>query len=467
MVEKSKKVAKKKKKTLLKRNKNMTVQEDVSVTGQQEIVENKKHLFSRNKKHSKQKKIKQEDISKTSQQKIVEEQSSNEKNTPLNQEQKETVQENVSKENQQEIDKEQSAKKKKHFFSRKKKEHKKRKPLTLKATYILCAIVLALSSLSVYYFSDDSKVKILACEGNYYYTDAQIYDLAKVSRSTRLWLVPSSLLESRISKEELIKKVSIQKSEGKMTIKVSEKFPLGYYIEDGQKYILTVDGDSILVEDAYKDNLIHLPLISGFDEEQLQQLCEALQEVKDDLTHDLIEKISEIIPFSSSYDANMIQFVMRDGNSVYSSLNNLSMIVRYSEVLTQLKGASACLVLDAEHLAVDKINCEDITTSRKELQEQKTACEADDDKEWDDETNTCQDIKKKEESEDSTDEDESSQEQSGELISSLQTVDDWEYDEFSGFYISQSAQYYWDPNSNTYYTYDESIGDFRALTNED
>ncbi len=351
----------------------------------------------------------------------------------------------------------------------KKKSHKKRKPLSLRATNSLCAIILALSTLFVYYFSNDSKVRVLACEGNYYYTDSQIYKMANITKETRLWLVPSSLMENQINRNDLINRVQVKKSDGKISITVNEKFAIGYYIEDGKSFILTIDGKSIEVQDEYKDNLIHLPLISGFKEKQRLEICERLKEKQDKLSHDTIEKISEIVPFVSSYDENMVEFIMRDGNSVFSSLESLPMLVKYTAVLTKLKGSSACLVLDSSHSAIDKINCEDITTQRKNLLELQTACEADGN-EWDSETNSCT-IKEKEESSDETKDEEASQEEehseTGELIEYLDTVTDWQEDENSGLLVSYTAGYYYNPYTGVYYTWDESIASFKEITKED
>lgn len=362
----------------------------------------------------------------------------------------------------------------------KKKSRNKKKPLTLRTTNALCAFILALSTLFVYYFSNDSKVRVLACEGNYYYTDSQIYKMAHITKETRLWLVPSTLMETQISHDGLIDRAKVKKTSGKISINVSEKFAIGYYIEDGTTYILTIDGDAIEVKDEYKENLIHLPLISGFTKKQRLEICSRLKEKENKLSHDVIEKISEIVPFTSSYDENMIEFIMRDGNSVFSSLDSLSMLVKYTAVLTKLKGTSACLVLDSSHNAVDKINCEDITTQRKNLLELQTACEADGN-EWDKTTNSCTIKEKeevKEENEEVTEEQESvdgSQEEnpeeensgSGELISYLETVTDWQLDESSGLMISYTAGYYYNQYTGTYYTWDDTTASFRELTNED
>ena len=57
--------------------------------------------------------------------------------------------------------------------------------------YLLSGLIMLLAALGVYYLSPDSRVQVLACEGNYLFTDTQIYQMAGVSTSTRIWLTPA------------------------------------------------------------------------------------------------------------------------------------------------------------------------------------------------------------------------------------------------------------------------------------
>ena len=81
---------------------------------------------------------------------------------------------------------------------------------------------------------------------------------------------------------------------------------------------------------------------------------------------DLIEKFEEIVPYKASYDKNMFKFTMQDGNIVYTNLNSIKMLSKYQSVLTKLKGQSVCLVLDSTHSTIEKVNCEDLNSKKKE-----------------------------------------------------------------------------------------------------
>ncbi|MGM9946973.1 OCRE domain-containing protein [Floccifex sp.] len=332
------------------------------------------------------------------------------------------------------------------------KSKRKKRSFSLKSITILCAILFMFFSFLLYCISDDSKTHVLACEGNYFYTDAQIYEKAHVSLNTRLYLMPGFLMENQVKNLDLIESVNVTKKENSIVIHIKEKMAVGYYIEDSKYYILTIDNESIELDSQYKSNLIHLPLISDLSKSQRKSLCEELKKVEDDITYELIEKISQIVPFSSSYDENMIRLIMRDGNSIYSSFDSLSMLTKYSLVLTQLKGTSACLLLDLEHNAIDKISCTDITTNRKELQTQIDACQ-EDGKTWDYDSSSC--VETEEENKEETIEKEPNQD-----LSYLDSIQDWQYDANSGWYYSESTGYYYSQFSNEYFEWDDASASF-------
>ena len=337
----------------------------------------------------------------------------------------------------------------------------KRGSFSLRTINIICIVIFVLSSFLLYCISDDSKVRVLSSEGNYFYTDQQIYDQAHISLNTRMWLFPEALMEKQISNLNLIEDVEVKKSENRLVIQIKEKMPISYYIEDSKYYVLTIDNEPVEIDSEYKSNLIHLPFISELSKSQRKEMCNELKKDEKNITHDLIEKISQIVPFQSSYDDNMIRLIMRDGNSVYTSMDSLKMLSKYSLVLTQLKGNSACLLLDAAHNAIDKIDCSDITTNRKELVEKINAC-VQDGGHWDEEDNECS-YQDEKENETGIDEDSESEEVPDSSFAYLDSIADWTYDENSGWYISPSTGYYKSPYTNEYYMWDNQSISFVLL----
>lgn len=285
------------------------------------------------------------------------------------------------------------------------------------------------ASVFVYYFSTDSHVKVLSCKNNYYLSDSEVYDLANVSTKTRLYLVPSILLEKRVEKMPFVQSCKVSKKNRKLTFDVQEKLIVGYYVKDDKNFALLQDGTSIEIEEQYLNMIVHFPLLSDFNAKQRKQLCEQFQKHSKILTRDLIEKFAEIVPYKTSYDKNMFKITMQDGNIVYTNLKSIKMLSKYQSVLTKLKGQSVCLVLDSTHSTIEKVNCEDLNSKKKEEEQKKTSEKA--------ETETSQETENQEEQQPDDEETENEAE--------------WVYDENTGVYYHEAIGMYYDPNTDEYY----------------
>lgn len=286
------------------------------------------------------------------------------------------------------------------------------------------------ASVFVYYFSTDSHVKVLSCKNNYYLSDSEVYDLANVSTKTRLYLVPSILLEKRVEKMPFVQSCKVSKKNRKLTFDVQEKLIVGYYVKDDKNFALLQDGTSIEIEEQYLNMIVHFPLLSDFNAKQRKQLCEQFQKHSKILTRDLIEKFAEIVPYKTSYDKNMFKITMQDGNIVYTNLKSIKMLSKYQSVLTKLKGQSVCLVLDSTHSTIEKVNCEDLNSKKKEEEQKKTSEKT--------ETETSQEIENQEEEQQPDDEE-------------TENEAEWVYDENTGVYYHEAIGMYYDPNTDEYY----------------
>lgn len=286
------------------------------------------------------------------------------------------------------------------------------------------------SSVFVYYFSTDSHVKVLSCKNNYYLSDSEVYDLANVSTKTRLYLVPSILLEKRVEKMPFVQSCKVSKKNRKLTFDVQEKLIVGYYVKDDKNFALLQDGTSIEIEEQYLNMIVHFPLLSDFNAKQRKQLCEQFQKHSKILTRDLIEKFVEIVPYKTSYDKNMFKITMQDGNIVYTNLKSIKMLSKYQSVLTKLKGQSVCLVLDSTHSTIEKVNCEDLNSKKKEEEQKKTSEKT--------ETETSQETENQEEEQQPKDEE-------------TENEAEWVYDENTGVYYHEAIGMYYDPNTDEYY----------------
>lgn len=307
---------------------------------------------------------------------------------------------------------------------------KKKIKLTIKQTIIFSLVFMMVASVFVYYFSTDSHVKVLSCKNNYYLSDSEVYDLANVSTKTRLYLVPSILLEKRVEKMPFVQSCKVSKKNRKLTFDVQEKLIVGYYVKDDKNFALLQDGTSIEIEEQYLNMIVHFPLLSDFNAKQRKQLCEQFQKHSKILTRDLIEKFAEIVPYKTSYDKNMFKITMQDGNIVYTNLKSIKMLSKYQSVLTKLKGQSVCLVLDSTHSTIEKVNCEDLNSKKKEEEQKKTSEKT--------ETETSQETENQEEEQQPDDEE-------------TENEAEWVYDENTGVYYHEAIGMYYDPNTDEYY----------------
>lgn len=257
-----------------------------------------------------------------------------------------------------------------------KKRTKRRDYFNLRMCYIYAFIGLFLGSLLVYYLSPDSKVKVLACTGNYYYTDQEIYSIAGLDMDTRMFLTPSFSIRNKLEKEPLIESAEVSKVGGKITLKITEKTVIGYFVEENQNYLLTIDNEKIPVEEQYLKSIIHYPLLNGFNKKQLKAIADVFKKNSEQLTKEVIEKIAEMVPFQSTYDDNMIRMTMQDGNTIYTSLGDVVMIAKYQAMLTQLSGQSVCLLLDANNSTIMKVDCSEIVSAADAKAEQAAAEQA-------------------------------------------------------------------------------------------
>lgn len=321
----------------------------------------------------------------------------------------------------------------------------------LKACYVLSAIIFLLSSFLVYFFSNDSKVKVIACTGNYYYSDQEILRTAHVGTQTRLWLTPMFMVSDAVETLPLIDSVQIHRSGGKLEIDVQEKTVIGYYVQDDSNYVLTSKGESLKINEEDLMQIVHFPLLSGFDEKQLKNIARQFQEHKKELSRDVIEKMAEIIPYESSYDKNMLQITMQDGNKVYTTLESLYMITNYSSMLNQLEGKNVCLVLDKDNSAIEKINCDQLSGNKPKEETEKES----------EEEQETQDTSQKEDTEETTSQQEEQPET--ETGNYIDKASDWQTDPNFGLQYSASLNLYYDPGTGTYYQWNDTTLSFDVV----
>lgn len=312
---------------------------------------------------------------------------------------------------------------------------------SLRTYAILCCCALFLFSFVVYFFSEESKISVLTCSGNSYYTDQEIYQQISLSLDSRITFIPAFTMEEKIEELPLVKSATVTKSNRQLQIRVEEYTVIGYYVDGDANYAMVKDHSDIQLDEDHISKIVHFPLYTGFTSKQRKEI-KAIFKEHDDLDKSIIERMSEVIPYESTYDENMLQITMRDGNTVYTSLSSLHMLSKYQGVLSQLKGKYACLMLDGENSAIEKVNCDEFDLEKqKEEQKEKEEQEAKEDNQ---------------DTQDST-QDEASQEQETDSQQSyLDQANDWQTDSTWGLYYSATLDLYYDPGTMKYYRWNDT-----------
>lgn len=228
-------------------------------------------------------------------------------------------------------------------LNKKKKNRPKRRfqILMLIATVLIVLI-------GIYFYSDYSKINSLKVNGNYYFNDKEILEMAGISYDTRhLTLVPF-VSEGKLQSNELIKSAKIHKTiSGVVSIDVEEVDIIGTYKENKKIYLLLGDGSNMELNAENQHRMVKYPLIGKFSKEQRTLMAKSFVKESKEVKDEIMMLISEINPHEESYDKHMVEVVMQDGNRIYTSYESMFLLNAYKRTLKDLKKDNVCFVMDS------------------------------------------------------------------------------------------------------------------------
>ena len=177
-------------------------------------------------------------------------------------------------------------------------------------------------------FSRESKVFDVTVSGNRYFDEQDIIKTGSVNDN--YFLNVPFLIENKLKKHPLINNAKVSLLDGKViNLEIEEKKIVGYRLTDESEFEAILSDGSLY---TLKDNEIYLisnaPQISIANEDKLSKLCKNI----DELEPDIIKQISEINSYPFTYDPDMYEFVMADGNYCFVSLNDINKIVEYYSI---------------------------------------------------------------------------------------------------------------------------------------
>ena len=210
--------------------------------------------------------------------------------------------------------------------SEKIKEKKKKDNIFLYS--FICGLVVLVLFVIFLLFSSESKIFDITVSGNIYFDEQDVKKIGDVNDN--YFLNVPFLIENRLKKHPLISQAKVSMLDGKViNLEIKEKKIVGYRLNDEGAFEAICSDGSLY---TLKDNEIYLisnaPQISIANEDKLEKLCKNIGE----LESDIIKQISEVNSYPFSYDPDMFEFIMADGNYCFVSLNDIDRIVDYYSV---------------------------------------------------------------------------------------------------------------------------------------
>ena len=239
----------------------------------------------------------------------------------------------------------------------------KRRNARLKNRFIACKnrlfILAVLSGLSIiiilYFLSSYSKLNGIEVNNNYFLSERDIFSLTDLNNESRFLLISKNNIRKKIEADPLVDKAEIRRIDNNvLSISIKENKVLGYF-KDGEAYsYLLSDGATIALNDNNQYMKLKAPLIEGFTSDKLSKVSTSLAKLNEEEIND----ISEIHYYPLSYDENMVELIMVDGNYIFISLDSIKLLNNYYDIKdNSLSSKNVCLYFDEDAKVAYKSSC--------------------------------------------------------------------------------------------------------------
>ena len=198
-----------------------------------------------------------------------------------------------------------------------------------KVLWCIVAVFLSLLLIGLFYFlSDVSNIYHIDVEGNKYLSTQSIIEESKLTKNSKYILTIPFVIENRIKDNPLVEDCKVTLNDKRLVqIEVVEKKIVGYILENGLYELVTGSNEKISLNN---DNLYLIgtvPLIEGFNEEDLITLERHL----DKCDYSIINQISEIHSYPDLKFQN-VELVMADGNYIFTSVFGMEILNKYFDI---------------------------------------------------------------------------------------------------------------------------------------
>lgn len=231
-------------------------------------------------------------------------------------------------------------------FLRKKRNDAKKASLFkgFKNLYFLIGIIVGFIILLLLYFlSSYSNIYHISVKGNYYLNEEDIISISGLDDDDKYLLTFTFFIKKRMLESPYFDDVTVKKLDDRVIeIDVIEKKQVGYISTKNK--ILFIDGTTVSLNDQNKYMLVKIPEILGFTDTQLNTILKGFKNI-DAVT---INEISQISRYPMSYDENMMEVIMKDGNICFLSWTGLEMLSKYYSIISGIDKniGNICIYLD-------------------------------------------------------------------------------------------------------------------------
>ena len=208
---------------------------------------------------------------------------------------------------------------------------------------IIIFFFIIISLALLYILAPISNIKEVVVNGNYYLSDEEIIEYSQIIIDEDKYLFErNSEIRSNILENVFIEDAYVEHLKNNViTIEVKEKKLAGYVTNDNIELYCTT-GESIELSENNYNLISYCPEFTSFEGSAIDNVVKNM----DLLSQETINSISEIFPYETTYDDNMIKMLMSNGKYIFLSPNSIEVLDNYFELSKVLTDSDECLYID-------------------------------------------------------------------------------------------------------------------------
>ena len=216
---------------------------------------------------------------------------------------------------------------------------KKKKKRVWKIKNIIIILLVLLSIIGLFYYALKMPIKNIYIKGNNIISDDEIINITSLYEYPSFLLTKKSNLETKLEKNDYIKKATIKKKFGNvLEITITENTPIAL-TSDGKLLLST----GKLLENTYE--LMDVPiLINSIDN---SEVLKSFTKKFSKINSNILRQISQIEYSPVNVDEERFLLYMNDSNLVYITLTKINKLNKYDRIKDKLEGKTGIIYLDA------------------------------------------------------------------------------------------------------------------------